>query len=270
MRLMMKARRESDEGILKALSNSTRREIIRLIAEKGSASYTEIMHVLGLEPSLESGTFNYHLKELAEVGLIESVNGEYKISALGRNALILIDQVRQEPQVDRYGVLSAALSMTPREELDLFKVQMGSGLGFSGTLFSFIIMLFTLGSLGFVAAFVSFLLCLILMIGSVIKLINLARKYDLGLSVLLFISDSWFLVRSPNRGNFMALAGFAVISVVFAGFYFVSVVVGGGWISAPGVAALMILMLTTPCALILADIATKKVEELESMEGGSA
>jgi DNA-binding transcriptional ArsR family regulator len=265
MKLMMNSTREPDEGVLKALSNSTRREIIRLIAKKGSASYTEIMQVLGLDPSLESGTFNYHLKELAEAGLIESVNGEYKISALGRNALILIDQVRQEPQVDRYGVLSAALSITPREELDLFKMQMGSGLGLFATLFSFVIMLLTFGSLGFVAAFVSFVLGLILIIGSTTKLVNFARKYDLGLSVLLFLSDSWFLLRSPNRGNFMALGGFAMISSVFTSFYFLSVAAGGGWVSAPGVAMLMISIFATPCALILADIVVKKVEELESM-----
>ncbi|MHA2143094.1 MAG: ArsR/SmtB family transcription factor [Candidatus Thorarchaeota archaeon] len=264
---MMNSIRENDEGVLKALSNSTRREIIRLIAEKGSASYTEIMQVLGLDPSLESGTFNYHLKELAEAGLIESVNGEYKISALGRNALILIDQVRQEPQVDRYGVLSAALSMTPREELDLFKMQMGSGLGLFATLFSFIIMLLTLGQLGYVVAFVFFVLGFILMIGSTIKLIKFARKYDLGLSVILFLSDSWFLLRSPNRGNFMALGGFAIISAIFIAFYFISVAAGEGWVSAAGVASIMIAIFTVPCTFILADVVVKKVEELESMEG---
>jgi DNA-binding transcriptional ArsR family regulator len=267
MKLMMNSTREPDEGVLKALSNSTRREIIRLIAKKGRASYTEIMQVLGLDPSLESGTFNYHLKELAEAGLIESVNGEYKISDLGRNALILIDQVRQEPQVDRYGVLSAALSMTPREELNLFKVQMGSGLGFVVTTFSFVIMLMTLGQIGFVPAFVSFVLGIILIIGSTTKLIALARNYDLGLSVLLFISESWFLVRSPNRGNFMALGGFAVISAIFTSLYFMSVAAGQGWLSAPGLASLMISIFTIPCALILVDIAVKKVEELESMDG---
>ena len=264
---MMNSTREPDEGVLKALSNSTRREIIRLIAKKGSASYTEIMQVLGLDPSLESGTFNYHLKELAEAGLIESVNGEYKISALGRNALILIDQVRQEPQVDRYGVLSAALSMTPREELDLFKMQTGSGLGLLATLFSFVIMLLTLRSLGFVPAFVSFVLGFILMIGSTIKLINFARKFDLGLSVLLFLSDSWFLLRSPNRGNFMALGGFAMISAVFISLYFMSVAAGAGWVSSGGVASLMISIFAVPCTLILADLVVKKVEELESMDG---
>lgn len=257
--------------MLKALSNSTRREIIHLIATKGSASYSQIMQVLGLDPSLESGTFNYHLKELIEVGLIESVNGEYRITALGRNALILIDQVRDEPRVDKYGVLSAALSMTPREELQLFKAQMGSGLGFTIMILSIIAMLVTVNfgnQVGFVAAFVSFALSIGVLMSSVTKLIQLARKYNLGLSVLLFISENWFLLRSPNRGNFLALSVFAVISVTFSAFYLF--LAGTGiiaWISAPGVALLMITIFTIPCTLILADTAIKKVEELESMEG---
>ncbi|MFQ5832393.1 MAG: winged helix-turn-helix domain-containing protein [Candidatus Thorarchaeota archaeon] len=268
----MKSSREYDEGVLKALSNSTRREIIRLIAKKGSASYTQMMQVLGLDPSLESGTFNYHLKELAEAGLIEGVNGEYRITALGRKALILIDQVREEPQVDRYGVLSAALSMTPREELQLFKAQLGSGLGFALTFLSFIamwIMAFSANQLGFVVAFVSFALSIGLTANSVNNLIRLARKYDLGLSVLLFISESWFLLRSPNRGNFLALGVFAFISVILPVIYLFLAGTGSmPWISAPGVAIIMIMIFTIPCTLILADTVIKKVEELESMEGG--
>ncbi len=266
----MKSSREYDEGVLKALSNSMRREIIHLISTKGSASYTQIMQVLGLNPALESGTFNYHLKELAEVGLIESVNGEYRITSLGRNALILIDQVREEPRVDRYGVLSAALSMTPREELHLFKTQMGSGLGFALTIFSFIGMWITMAfmnQLGFVVAFVTFTLSLGLTATSINKLIQLARKYDLGLSVLLFISESWFLLRSPNRGTFLALGGFGVISVIFPALYLFLVGTGAiSWVSAPGVAIIMIMIFVIPCTLILADTAVKKVEELESKD----
>jgi DNA-binding transcriptional ArsR family regulator len=266
----MNSAREYDEGVLKALSNSMRREIIHLIATKGSASYTQIMQVLGLDPSLESGTFNYHLRELAEVGLIESISGEYGITSLGRKALILIDQIRKEPQVDRYGVLSAALSMTPREELHLFKAQMGTGLGFALTIFSIIAMWITISfaiQLGFVVAFVSFALSTALMINSANRLIQLARKYNLGLSVLLFISENWFLLRSPNRGNFLALAGFAVISVIVPVIYLFLAGTGAiPWLSAPGVALLMITMFSVPCTLVLRDAVIKKVEELESME----
>jgi DNA-binding transcriptional ArsR family regulator len=268
--ILLKSSREYDAGVLKALSNSMRREIIRHVATKGSASYTQIMQVLGLDPSLESGTFNYHLKELAEVGLIESVNGEYRITPLGNKALILLDQVREEPQVDRYGVLSAAISMTPREELYLFKIQMGSSFGFALTLLSFIGMIVTLGTnqLGFVVVFTSFVLSLLLTASSISKLIHLTRKYNLGLSVLLFITDNWFLLRSPNRGNFMAFGGFAAISIFFMAFYLLLVAVGSiPWISGIGVAMIMISIFTAPFALILADTAIKKVEELESMDG---
>ncbi len=266
----MMSKRNHDEGILKALSNSTRREIIRMISEKGSASYTEMMQVLGLDPSLESGTFNYHLKELAEAGLIESINGEYRISTLGRNALILIDQVRKEPQVDRYGVLSAAISMSPREELQLFKAQLGTGLGFAIIVFSIAAMWMTvafMNQLGFVVAFVSFSVSIGIIVSSVSKLIHLAGKYELGLSVLLFISESWFLMRSPNRGNFLALGGFAVISLVFPVVYLFLVGLGATpWLSGVGVALIMVTIFAIPCTLILADTAIKKVEELESME----
>ncbi|MDF1537932.1 MAG: helix-turn-helix domain-containing protein [Candidatus Thorarchaeota archaeon] len=88
------------ENVLKALSSSTRRTIMRQVSEKGSATYTEIMHVLGLDPSLMSGKFNYHLKELNEAGLIERVNSDYKITDLGKKALILVDQVAKESKVD--------------------------------------------------------------------------------------------------------------------------------------------------------------------------
>jgi hypothetical protein len=184
--------------------------------------------------------------------------------------LILIDQVRQEPQVDRYGVLSAALSMTPREELNLFKAQLGSGLGFMITTFSIIAMWITffLNQLSFVGAFVSFALGLGLTVNSVSKLIRLARKYDLGLSVLLFISESWFLLRSPNRGTFMALGGLAVFSVILPAIYLLLVGIGAiPWVSAPGVAMIMITIFIIPCTLILAETAIKKVDELESMDG---
>lgn len=40
------------EDVLKALSSSTRRTIMRQISERGSATYTEIMQVLDLDPSV--------------------------------------------------------------------------------------------------------------------------------------------------------------------------------------------------------------------------
>ena len=126
------------ENVLKVLSSSTRRTIMRQISEKGSATYTEIMNVLNLDPSLMSGTFNYHLKELHESGLVERTNGEYRITDLGKRALILVDQVAKDTKIDQYGVLSAVLSMNSRQELSLFMNQIGMIVGFVLMGFSFI------------------------------------------------------------------------------------------------------------------------------------
>jgi len=267
--ILLKSSREYHEGVLKALSNSTRREIIQLISKRGSASYTQLMHVLGLDPSLESGTFNYHLKELAEVGLIETVNGEYRITALGKKALILLDQVREERQVDRYGVLSAAMTMTPKEEIHLFKMQVGFGFGIMLVLFSFIFILLTLGQNQFISVLTItvFILTLMLTASSANNLVKIARKYNLGLSVLLLISDSWFLMRSPNRGNFLAFSVFAVVSVSTLGIFLILVASGEiPWLSGISVALLMVSIFTAPFAFILADTAIKKAEELESID----
>ena len=111
------------------------------------------------------------------------------------------------------------------------------------------------------------MLSLILLFASVYNLIQFARQFDLGLSVLLIISGSWFLLRSPNRGNFMALAAFTMIPVFFLSIYLLLVASGEPWISQFGVAAIMISIFTGSFALVLADTAIRKAEELESIEG---
>jgi len=162
------------ENVLKALSSSTRRTIMRQISEKGSATYSEIMRVLDLDPSLMSGKFNYHLKELHEVGLVERINSEYRITDLGKRhlkelhevglverinseyritdlgkrALILVDQVTDDAKVDRYGVLSAVMSMSPRKELELFLSQMGMIVGLLISVLGIIPLALTYGTWG--------------------------------------------------------------------------------------------------------------------------
>ncbi len=195
------------ENVLKALSSSARRTIMRQISEKGRATYTEIMHVLNLDPSLMSGTFNYHLKELNEAGLIERTNGEYRITDLGKRALILVDQVAKDVKIDQYGVLSAVMSMSPRKELDLFMSQMGMMIGAVLTIFGIIPFIIEYGSGTpiFWASSISLLLSLILAIGSTAKMISIIRKFRVGFSVIVFLSSSWFFIRSPNRNSFFVI-----------------------------------------------------------------
>jgi DNA-binding transcriptional ArsR family regulator len=209
----MKMNSES-ENVLKALSSSTRRTIMRQISEKGSATYTEIMQVLGLDPSLMSGTFNYHLKELSEAGLVERTDGEYRISDLGKRALILVDQVAKDVKIDKYGVLSAVMSMSPRKELSLFLTQMGMMIGFMCTILSSIPFIFYFGT-GTPAAWISsigFAGFLLLTLGSLIRLVSILRKYKLGFSVVVFLSYNWFFIRSPNRNSFFVISILIVVT----------------------------------------------------------
>jgi DNA-binding transcriptional ArsR family regulator len=203
------------EDVLKALSSSTRRTIMRQISERGSATYTEIMQVLDLDPSLMSGKFNYHLKELNEVGLIEKTNGEYMITDLGKRALILVDQVAKEAKVDQYGVLSAVMSMSPTKELELFMSQIGFMIGIMLTILSVAPLLMNYGggflfymSVGAASAGT------IVFLASGVKMVGIIRKLKVGFSALLFLSSNWFFIRSPNRNNFFIITLFAIGSFV--------------------------------------------------------
>ena len=211
----MKMTSES-ENVLKALSSSTRRTIMRQISEKGSASYTEIMHVLNLDPALMSGTFNYHLKELNEVGLIERTDAEYRITDLGKRALILVDQVAKDSKIDQYGVLSAVLAMSPKKELKLFVSQIGMMAGLMLTILSIIpfVLGYSSGSFEFWLGAISPSIALVVAIGSTAKVIGILRKYKLGFSVILFLSTNWFFIRSPNRNSFFGITLFSIGAII--------------------------------------------------------
>jgi DNA-binding HxlR family transcriptional regulator len=219
------------ENVLKALSSSTRRTIMRQISEKGSATYTEIMNVLNLDPSLMSGTFNYHLKGLHESGLVERTNGEYRITDLGKRALILVDQVAQDTKIDQYGVLSAVMSMDPRQELRLFMNQIGMIVGFVLMIFSFtpFSRLFGSPDFGFGLGAISLPMAVVFWIGvisfpiSIVftvrtgsNVLEIVNKFRLGFSAILFLSTSWFFIRSPNRNSFFIIT-LMTIGTIIAG-----------------------------------------------------
>lgn len=213
----MKMTAES-EDVLKALSSSTRRTIMKQISEKGSATYTEIMHVLKLDPALMSGTFNYHLKELNEAGLIQRTNGEYRITDLGKKALILVDQVAKDVKVDQYGVLSAVMSMSPSKELSLFSSQMGMMVG---TIFSILCLIpflieYGTGSLVFWLSGITLVLAVAVTLAFVAKMVDILRKFKVGFSVIVFLSSNWFFIRSPNRNRFFIIT-MALVGTVITG-----------------------------------------------------
>lgn len=220
-----------NEDVLKALSSSTRRTIMKQISEKGSATYTEIMNVLGLDPSLMSGKFNYHLKELSEAGLIERTNSEYRITDSGKRALIFVDQVAKEAKgeakVDQYGVLSAVMSMSAGKELDLFASQMGIIFGVMFTMFSIFTELnYGAGNLSFWLGRITLPIALMLAIISTANMIRILKKFNVGFSVLLFLSSDWFFIRSPNRNIFFGIGITAVIAAICSFFTIILPFVG--------------------------------------------
>ena len=52
---------ESLDRVFQALSHPVRRRIIGMLAERGEASYSELMRACGVE---DSGTFAFHLRRL--------------------------------------------------------------------------------------------------------------------------------------------------------------------------------------------------------------
>ena len=267
------------ENVLKVLSSSTRRTIMRQISEKGSATYTEIMNVLNLDPSLMSGTFNYHLKELHESGLVERTNGEYRITDLGKRALILVDQVAKDTKIDQYGVLSAVLSMNSRQELSLFMNQIGMIVGFVLMGFSFIPfsrLLSGIPGIGTASApmavafwigALSFPIFVIMFYKTCSSVLEIVRKFDLGFSAILFLSTSWFFIRSPNRNGFSIVTLMTIGTMVAGALTFLLPMSGAMFLFTPSWYDLLsITMASTLVTLVLAIYVKRNAESLEESD----
>jgi len=72
--------------VLKAVSSSIRLQVLNLLFDRGSLSYTEIMSILKLNPSRDAGRFAYHLKFLLKADLVEpdAETKKYRLTDLGR------------------------------------------------------------------------------------------------------------------------------------------------------------------------------------------
>ncbi len=80
------SRRENlEETIFKTLSHQKRRDILRVIGEKKTATFTEIKNAIQTE---DSPSLSYHLNALN--GLITQAEGEYVLSELGQDTYRLI------------------------------------------------------------------------------------------------------------------------------------------------------------------------------------
>lgn len=81
--------------VLKAISASIRIQILNLLQEKGSMSYSELMSSLKLDTTRDAGRFAYHLKSLLKADLIEPdvETRKYHLTDLGRHIIRVTDDI---------------------------------------------------------------------------------------------------------------------------------------------------------------------------------
>jgi len=75
----------TEDRVFKSLSHQIRRDIIRLIGEKGRATFTEIRNGLKID---ESSSLSYHLSGLGP--LLRQESSSYMLNELGKHAYRLI------------------------------------------------------------------------------------------------------------------------------------------------------------------------------------
>src|SRR4030065_1671334 len=81
--------------VLKAVSSALRLQILNLLFDRGSLSYTELMGSLKMNPSRDAGRFAYHLKFLLKADLVEAdvETRKYLLTELGKMVIEVADRV---------------------------------------------------------------------------------------------------------------------------------------------------------------------------------
>jgi len=108
--------------VLKAVSSPLRLQILNLLFDKGSLSYTELMNNLKMNPSRDAGRFTYHLKFLLKANLVEvdSEAKKYYLTDLGKMVIDVADRVEKKA-VKPKGMLVRTSHFT-FEEFDANKI----------------------------------------------------------------------------------------------------------------------------------------------------
>ncbi|NHJ46746.1 MAG: PH domain-containing protein [Asgard group archaeon] len=107
------------EYVLRAISHNIRRNMLSLISENSSQSYTELLSKL----SLSTGKLNFHLKQLT--GIIEKQeDGLYILTKVGEQAIKILGQINSitdnKEQVELLKKISISTSLkqfTPANEI---------------------------------------------------------------------------------------------------------------------------------------------------------
>jgi len=99
--------------VLKAVASPLRLNILRMLYERGSLSYTEIMNLLKLSPSRDAGRFAYHLKTLLAMDLIEPdpTSRKYGLTDLGKTIVEFSDELDESAYRKKLLVRTSRLSI---------------------------------------------------------------------------------------------------------------------------------------------------------------
>ena len=84
--------------MLKAVSSPIRLNILNLLFDKDSLSYTELMSALKMNPSRDAGRFAYHLKFLLKADLIEAdvEVRKYRLTELGKMVINVAEEIERK------------------------------------------------------------------------------------------------------------------------------------------------------------------------------
>jgi len=84
--------------VLKAVSSPIRLNILNLLFDTGSLSYTELMSALKMNPSRDAGRFAYHLKFLLKADLIEAhvETRKYGLTELGKMVIKVAEEIERK------------------------------------------------------------------------------------------------------------------------------------------------------------------------------
>lgn len=107
------SRKRLGARVLKAVSSSLRLSILKLLFNKGSLSYTEIMNNLKMSPSKDAGRFAYHLKVLLNMGLIEpdTESKKYVLTDLGKSVVEFALRLEESVPKERMLVRTSRLAI---------------------------------------------------------------------------------------------------------------------------------------------------------------
>ncbi len=89
--------------VLKSVSSPVRLNILNLLFDKGSLSYTDLMSGVQMNPNRDAGRFAYHLKVLLKADLVEAdvEAREYRLTDIGKMVVNIAGEIERKSSKQR-------------------------------------------------------------------------------------------------------------------------------------------------------------------------